>query len=92
MCRTSAAIVIKERGKDQQQGRHPTYCDVCGRSIRDPHAPEICSAVGAIRSERSDQYHTSEKVVIQYKCVNRAKVNSCITKDLYPQVIQLDNK
>jgi len=50
MCRT-AAIVIKERGEDQQKGRHPTYCAVCGRSIRDPLAPEICSAVGTIRSE-----------------------------------------
>jgi len=51
MCRTSAGIVIKERGEDQQYGRHATYCDVCRRSIRDPHAPETCSAVGAIPSE-----------------------------------------
>jgi len=36
-----AAIVIKERGEDQYRGR----------SIRDLHAPEICSAVGTIRSE-----------------------------------------
>jgi len=51
MCRTSAAIVIKERGKDQQYERHPTNCDVWERSIRDLHAPEICSAVETIRSE-----------------------------------------
>jgi len=51
MCRTSAAIVIKERGKDQQLRRHPTYCDVFSRSTLDPHAPENCSAVEPIRSE-----------------------------------------
>jgi len=43
MSRTTAAIVVKERKEDQQYGRHPTYCDVCGRLTRDPHASKNCS-------------------------------------------------
>jgi len=51
MSRTIAAIVVKKRKEDQQYGRHPTYCDACGRRTRDPHASENCSTAEAIRSE-----------------------------------------